>query len=60
MTNGAALSGGEVWDVNFDPTVGREQADIRSALVVSVDLFNEGPAELVVAIPITRTRRKVR
>jgi mRNA interferase MazF len=55
MTNGAALSRGEVWDVNFDPTVGREQAGIRSALVVSVDLFNEGPAELVVAIPIART-----
>jgi mRNA interferase MazF len=25
-----------------------------------VDLFNQGPAELVVAMPLTRTERKVR
>ncbi len=50
----------EVWDLNFDPTVGHEQAGARPALMLSVDLFNEGPAELVVAIPITRTERKIR
>jgi mRNA interferase MazF len=33
---------------------------VRLALVVSVDLFNEGPAGLVVAIPLTRTQRRVR
>jgi mRNA interferase MazF len=41
-------------------TIGHEQAGARSALILSVDLFNEGPAELVVAIPMTRTERKVR
>jgi mRNA interferase MazF len=51
---------GEVWDLNLDPIVGHEQAGARPALTLSVDLFNEGPAELVVAIPITRTDRKVR
>ena len=51
---------GDIWDVSFDPTVGHEQAGARPALIVSVDLFNEGPAELVVAIPLTRTQRKVR
>jgi mRNA interferase MazF len=30
------------------------------ALIMSVDTFNRGPAELVVAIPLTRTERKVR
>jgi mRNA interferase MazF len=50
----------EVWDVNLDPTMGHEQAGVRPALIVSVNLFNAGPAELVVAIPITRTERKVR
>jgi len=34
--------------------------DPRPALIVSVDLFNEGPAELIVAIPITRTPRRIR
>lgn len=50
----------EVWDLNLDPTVGREQAGARPALIMSVNLFNEGPAELVVAVPITRTERRVR
>lgn len=51
---------GEVWDLSFDPTIGHEQAGIRPALMVSVDNFNQGPADLVVAIPITRTGRKIR
>jgi mRNA interferase MazF len=51
---------GEVWDLSFNPTVGHEQAGARPALIISVDIFNEGPADLVVAIPITRSDRKVR
>src|SRR5215470_5528996 len=43
----------EIWSVNLDPTKGREQAGRRPALVLSVDQFNHGPAELVVVIPIT-------
>jgi mRNA interferase MazF len=53
-------SRGEVWDVNFDPTVGHGQAGARIALILAVDLFNDGPAELVVAAPITRTDRRIR
>jgi mRNA interferase MazF len=56
----SAPTRGEVWDLSFDPVVGHEQAGARPALILSVDLFNEGPAELVVAVPITRTQRKVR
>jgi mRNA interferase MazF len=55
-----APSRGEVWDLNLDPTIGHEQAGSRPALILSVDIFNEGPADLVVVIPITRTERKVR
>jgi mRNA interferase MazF len=51
---------GEVWDLSLDSIVGREQAGSRPALILSVDLFNQGPAELVVVIPVTRTHRKVR
>ena len=51
---------GEVWDLDLDPITGREQAGFRPALVLSVDLFNVGPAELVVVVPMTRTHRKVR
>ena len=46
-------SRGEIWLVGLDATKGREQAGMRPALVVSVDIFNHGAAELVVVIPIT-------
>lgn len=39
--------------VSLDPTKGREQAGMRPALIISVDLFNDSAAELVVAVPIT-------
>jgi mRNA interferase MazF len=44
---------GEIWLVDLDPTRGREQAGKRPALVVSANVFNKGPAELVVVLPIT-------
>lgn len=44
---------GEVWTVQSDPIRGHEQAGTRPALIVSVDEFNEGPAGLVVILPIT-------
>ena len=53
-------SRGEVWDLNFDPTTGHEQAGTRPALILSEDIFNEGPAEMVVVAPVTRTQRKIR
>ncbi len=46
-------SRGEIWLVGLDPTKGREQAGMRPALIVSVDMFNHGAAELVVVLPIT-------
>jgi mRNA interferase MazF len=46
-------SRGDVWSVNFDPILGREQAGTRPALVLSVDKFNHGPAEVVIVLPIT-------
>jgi mRNA interferase MazF len=44
---------GEIWNADLDPTRGREQAGRRPVLVVSADRFNDGPAELVVIVPIT-------
>lgn len=34
---------GDIWYVDFSPQVGREQAGVRPALVVSNDAFNEVP-----------------
>lgn len=53
-------SRGEVWDLHFDPANGHEQGATRPGLILSEDIFNEGPAEMVVVAPITRTQRKIR
>jgi mRNA interferase MazF len=53
-------SRGEVWDLHFDSTPGHEQPGTRPALILSEDIFNEGPAEMVVVAPITRTQGKIR
>ena len=50
----------EVWLVNLDPTVGREQAGTRPAVIVSDDAFNRSFAELVVILPITSVDKKIR
>ncbi|BDG60322.1 type II toxin-antitoxin system PemK/MazF family toxin [Caldinitratiruptor microaerophilus] len=44
---------GEVWLVDLDAARGHEQAGKRRRLVVSIDLFNRGPAELVVMVSMT-------
>jgi mRNA interferase MazF len=44
---------GDVWFANLDPIVGREQSGIRPVLVLSVDKFNAGPADLLIVLPIT-------
>lgn len=50
-------SRGEIWLVDLNPTRGHEQAGHRPGLVISVDLFNHGPAGLMVILPLT-TRAK--
>ncbi len=52
-------SRGEIWFLNLDPTQGREQAGSRPALVISVDVFNQGPAELVVVLPVTSVAKGI-
>jgi mRNA interferase MazF len=52
MTN-VDPSRGEVWQVDSNPTKGHEQRGIRPALVVSENTFNNGPAGLVIVLPIS-------
>src|SRR5438128_692568 len=44
---------GDIWLVDLNPIRGREQSGQRPAVVISVDLFNSGPADLIVVLPIT-------
>jgi len=50
---------GEIWLANLNPTRGREQTGRRPVLILSVDFFNAGPADLVVVVPITSTLRGI-
>lgn len=50
---------GEVWLAALDPVRGHEQAGTRPVLIVSDDLFNRGPAGLVIALPITSRLRPI-
>jgi len=52
-------SRGEVWLAYFDPVEGHEQGGRRPCLVLSDDLFNHGPAELVVVLPITSRQHDI-
>jgi mRNA interferase MazF len=56
----AEPSRGDVWDLSFEPVTGQDQASTRPALILSEDLFNAGPAGMVVVAPITRTLKKIR
>jgi mRNA interferase MazF len=50
---------GDVWDVYFDPVVGREQGGRRPALVLSNAELNSLPSQLCIVIPITSRDRDI-
>lgn len=50
---------GDIWLVNLNPILGREQRGIRPCLVVSADPLNHGPAELAIVLPITSKDKKI-
>lgn len=55
----SAPARGEVWLADLSPTRGHERSGRRPVLVLSEDLFNEGPAGLVIVLPMTSTLRAV-
>lgn len=55
----AAPARGDIWLADLNPTRGREQRGHRPVLVISEDIFNQGPAELAIVIPLTSTDRKI-
>ncbi len=50
---------GEIWLADLNPVRGREQAGMRPVLVVSHNVFNRGPADLVIVVPITSRLREI-
>jgi mRNA interferase MazF len=51
-------SRGEIWLVDLNPTVGREQAKKRPCLVLSADSLNHGYAGLCIVVPLTSKDKK--
>lgn len=49
-------SRGEIWQVNMDPTIGREIKKTRPAIVVSVNTM--GSLELRIIVPLTGYQEK--
>ncbi len=45
--------------MSLNPTRGREQSGDRPALIISVNGFNHGSADLVIVLPITKTNRNI-
>ena len=50
---------GEIWLADLHPTRGREQTGRRPVLILSVNAFNSGPADLVIIAPMTSTHRGI-
>ena len=51
---------GEVWLTDFDPVIGHEQGGRRPCLIVSHDVYNHGPWEMVVVMPLTTKAKATR
>jgi mRNA interferase MazF len=54
-----AASRGEIWFADLSPTRGHEQSGRRPCLILSVDPFNHGPADLHVVLPLTTKEKYV-
>lgn len=51
---------GDFWLVDFDPVRGHEQGKKpRPAVVVSHDILNQSPYEIIMVAPLTRTDRGI-
>jgi len=50
---------GELWMADSEPITGHEQGGKRPCLVLSDDLLNHGPSELVVVLPVTSKDRGI-
>lgn len=50
---------GEVWFFDPDPTRGREQKKPRPCLILSVDIYNNGPADLLIILPLTTKKKSI-
>ena len=53
------LNRGEIWLADLQPTRGHEPAAACPVVIISTNIFNHGPADLVFVLPVTRTDRRI-
>ena len=51
---------GELWFIDLSPVRGHKQSGRRPGLVISVDRFNQSPADLIIIIPVTTREKGIR
>ena len=57
--SGTGIAPWQVWWVDFNPQVGREEAGLRPAVVVGTALACQLPNQLAFVVPCTTTDRKL-
>ncbi len=50
---------GEIWLFDPDPTKGKEQKKPRPCLILSVDMYNNGPADHLIILPLTTKKKSI-
>src|SRR5262245_28800523 len=50
---------GEIWPADLHPTRGHELVGARAVLIISTNIFNHCPADLVLVLPLTHTDRRI-
>ncbi len=50
---------GEIWSIDLNPVRGHEQAGRRPCLVMSDDIYNLGPAEKHIVVPVTSKDKRI-
>ena len=50
---------GEIWSIDLNPVRGHEQAGRRPCLVISDDMYNSGPAEKHIVVPVTSKNKHI-
>ena len=50
---------GKIWSIDLNPVRGHEQAGQRLCLVISDDIYNSGPAEKHIVVPVTSKNKRI-
>lgn len=53
-------SRGDIWFVQLDTVIGREQAKKRPCLILSANNFNQNRSELAIVVPLTSKNKHMR